>query len=398
MINLGADEIRKNLGEALSIFAKTVENVTNSMDVEATVAYRDFVDDLMSYFPMTKVNTQAGTYDQYLQDLRKTVVDNYDKNNYQVAYFYAHLIFMSYIYYSVELAYRFLPQKTKDQYDMINAYSGNNKPNIADTPNVYSFSKIPEKEIFKVFYAIGMDVQYIQQLSSYVKERDDYAHATGKGNIDDDAFKTNIKTVKRNMGTVHKLFQPYIKDKYIAFLIDKCELSHETVEMAISDYIVDENFSYQDIDYLCNLGISNIRNENDIFKSKYSLVRKVHCAFIEHCIETYGISEPTNLGNLRNDTYLYFKYKDNAEKYIERELGINGYECVKNGGEFPLYECPECGEEQLAHNVENGKFHCFHCDEDYTSETLTFCSRCGALTGKNEMDICKNCIEDMVEE
>lgn len=63
-----------------------------------------------------------------------------------------------------------------------------------------------------------------------------------------------------------------------------------------------------------------------------------------------------------------------------------------------MYECPECGEEQLAHDAENGKFHCFHCDVDYTDETLTFCSRCGALTGKNEMDICKNCIDDMTKE
>lgn len=56
---------------------------------------------LTGFFPMDKVDWEAGTYDQYLYDLIKTVLDNYAAGNYQVSYFYAHLIFMSYVYYSV---------------------------------------------------------------------------------------------------------------------------------------------------------------------------------------------------------------------------------------------------------------------------------------------------------
>ena len=38
---------------------------------------------LLEYFPTDKVDIGSGTYDQYLYDLEKTVVDNYEKGNYQ---------------------------------------------------------------------------------------------------------------------------------------------------------------------------------------------------------------------------------------------------------------------------------------------------------------------------
>lgn len=69
---------------------------------------------LLEYFPTDKVDVGSGTYDQYLYDLEKTVVDNYEKGNYQVSFFYAHLIFMSYTYYCVDHAFQINPGRMKD--------------------------------------------------------------------------------------------------------------------------------------------------------------------------------------------------------------------------------------------------------------------------------------------
>lgn len=390
---MSMDDVRKNLGGALSIFAKALEASVNTMTEPQKSPQLEYVDELMSYFPLAKVDEKAGTIDQYLFDLRKTVVDNYENGNYQVSYFYAHLIFMSYVYYSVDLAYKYLPDKLKDQYDLINSYSTRNKPNIVTNTNVYLFSNIPEKEIFKVFYAIGMDVQYIQQLVSYIGERDQYAHATGKGNIDVKTFETYIDTIKKNMGTIHQLFHKYIKEHYTAFLLTNCKSTYKEAISKIVDYISDENFSTKDVEYLSNLGISNIRNENDEFKRNYRFARRLHCALVEYCIETYGMEEPTSFKDLRNDTYLKFKYTDNAKDYVEQELGIDEYSCVKDGGEFPVYDCPECGHDQLVYDAEADKNHCFHCSQDFDGEDLIHCSCCNTITYKNEVELCPNCIE-----
>ena len=395
---MSMDDVRKNLGGALSIFAKALEASVNTMTEKPEAPQLEYVDELMSYFPLTKVDERAGTIDQYLFDLRKTVIDNYDNGNYQVSYFYAHLILMSYVYYSVDLAYKYLPDKLKDQYDLINSYNAKDKPNIATNTDVYLFSKIPEKEIFKVFYAIGMDVQYIQQLSSYVSSRDQYAHATGKGNIDVKTFETYIDTIKKNMGTIHQLFHQYIKERYTDFLIANCKLTYKDVITKIGDYISDENFSTKDIEYLSNLGISNIRNENEEFKRNYRFARRVHCAFVEYCIDNYGIVPPANYESLRNEAFLYYKYVNRAEEYVENELGISAYACAKDGGRFPVFECVNCDEEQLAYDEEHNKYHCFACGENYAGDALTFCTGCGSIMIPNEVDLCGNCIARKMEE
>ena len=390
---MSMDDVRKNLGSAISIFAKALEASVNTMTQKPKEPHLDYIDELMSYFPLTKVDENAGTIDQYLFDLRKTVFDNYEAGNYQVSYFYAHLIFMSYVYYSVDLAYKYLHDKLKDQYDLINSYNAKDKPNIATNTDVYLFSKIPEKEIFKVFYAIGMDVQYIQQLSSYVSSRDKYAHATGEGNINVTTFETYIDTIKKNMDTVHQLFHKYIKEHYITFLLTNCKSTYKEAISKIVDYISDENFSTKDIEYLSNLGISNIRNENEEFRRNYRFVRRLHCALVEYCIETYGIVEPASFKDLRNATYLKFKYADKAKDYVEQELGIDEYSYVKDGREFPVYDCPECGHDQLVYDAEADKYHCFHCSQDFEGDDLIHCSCCNTITYKNDVELCNNCIE-----
>ena len=91
--------------------------------------------------------------------------------------------------------------------------------------------------------------------------------------------------------------------------------------------------------------------------------------------------------------YLFYRYKNNANEYAEKELGISGYRCVKEGGEFPVYECPECGEEQLVYDAEAGRFHYFSCDQNFTTDKLSFCPNCGQLMYNNGETVCDDCFE-----
>ena len=358
-----------------------------------------FLLELLYYFPIEKTYIAAGSYDQYLYDLEKTVIDNYDVGNYQVSFFYAHLIFMSYAYYCLELAYSIWPERIKDQYDLLNAYGSRNKPKIENHENTYSFSKIPEKEIFKVFYAVGLDVQFIQQLSGYVDKRDDYAHASGEGNLSEQAFRQNIKTIIGNMNTLRDLFLPHMKSLYIEFMLEHLDVDYDVVTDNFNDFVFDNSLSISDLDYLCHLGVKNLQESDETLKTNYQATRNIHCAFIEYCYENDGITLPDGYPSLRNEKYLFYRYKGCAKDYVENELGINEYRCVKDGGEFPVYDCLECGEEQLVHDVDKGRFHCFACDANYTDEELAFCERCGSLMRRNdEFPVCQNCIENMAKD
>lgn len=356
-----------------------------------------FLIELLYYFPIDRTYISVGNYDQYLYDLEKTVIDNYESGNYQVSYFYAHLIFMSYVYYCVEKTYQIAPDRMKDIYYPINSYHGrSDKPDLEKYSSVYEFSKIPEKDIFKVFHILGMDDSTIGIFSKYISGRDDFAHATGKGNISEDDLVTNIRTIIGNMETLHKSFEKHLEQLYIDYMIDHIECGYDTIIDNSFDFVFNNGLSIADLEYLSHLGVKRLQDSHETLKTNYQATRNIHCTFIEYCIENNGTNIPDGYSSLRNAAYLHYKYQDKANEYVEDELGINAYRCEKDGGEFPVYDCPECGYDQLVYDAEADKYHCFHCSEDFTSDQLFVCSECNRLKYRNGDAICTECADALM--
>lgn len=314
-LRLGEEKVERLLEKYGNVPVKSLKPLTFKDELrDAFPLYNDendvdFLLELLYFFPLDKVYIAAGSYDQYLYDLEKTVIDNYESGNFQVSFFYAHLIFMSYAYYCIEWAYSIWPEKVKDQYDLLNAYGSRNKPKIENHLSTYSFSRIPEKDIFKVFYSIGLDVQFIQQLSGYVEKRDNYAHATGEGNISEQSFRQNINTIVGNMNTIRSLFLPHLKLLYIDFLLERLDVDYDVVTDNFNDFVFDNALSICDLDYLCHLGVKNLQESNEKLKASYQSTRNIHCAFMEYCWENDGIELPEGYASLRNDKYLFYRYK-----------------------------------------------------------------------------------------
>lgn len=85
-----------------------------------------------------------------------------------------------------------------------------------------------------------------------------------------------------------------------------------------------------------------------------------------------------------------------ANNYINNIMGMDEYSTVKDGGEYPLYECHQCGENTFVLDSENGRALCFSCDFDCDVNELEFCSSCGSLFYKSDEEsigMCSNCIE-----
>lgn len=90
-----------------------------------------------------------------------------------------------------------------------------------------------------------------------------------------------------------------------------------------------------------------------------------------------------------------------ANDFIENIFELDVYRTIKNGGEIPLYNCPECGNKSLL-RFEN-EYRCFSCRMRYAKEDINFCIRCGELYYKyDEEDVgvceeCKNHINEKIE-
>jgi hypothetical protein len=72
-----------------------------------------------------------------------------------------------------------------------------------------------------------------------------------------------------------------------------------------------------------------------------------------------------------------------AEDWIGSVLGISEYRAVKEGGELPLYECPDCEQRAMVDRGSSGDLHeedrwvCFACGERWADRGIDQCARCG---------------------
>jgi len=106
------------------------------------------------------------------------------------------------------------------------------------------------------------------------------------------------------------------------------------------------------------------------------------------------------------DVKCYFcGYEDTGESaannYIFNIMGMDEYSTVKDGGEYPLYECPECQNETLVLDSENERALCFSCDLDCNIKDIGICSDCCSpfysYGYEKDIGICSNCIQNKLD-
>lgn len=86
-----------------------------------------------------------------------------------------------------------------------------------------------------------------------------------------------------------------------------------------------------------------------------------------------------------------------AQKYIDEILNINEYEMVTQGGEYPLYECKECGSESFIYDDNLKIYKCINCSQE-ASESETFnCDDCGqpyiVFDFDEDIGLCGDCLD-----
>lgn len=137
-----------------------------------------------------------------------------------------------------------------------------------------------------------------------------------------------------------------------------------------------------------NLRILSKHFEEAINLAKVKIKSLELSEFIVHCP---SCSEECYI---RNENMCYLcdyegTSEETAKHYIENVLGIDEYTSVKDGGEFPQYSCPECGEYAYVSDSDL----CFSCE--YQPEGITdFCNWCKeVIDSEKEISMCSSCIE-----
>jgi|GEM_PF-3112687 len=98
-----------------------------------------------------------------------------------------------------------------------------------------------------------------------------------------------------------------------------------------------------------------------------------------------------------------------AEAYVEAILDQSHYLAVKEGGEWPVYECPECLHDALVRGAISrrktalsassaAQWACFSCGQTWLLRELDFCTRCGKpmRSTLGELTVCQVCLDDVM--
>jgi len=95
---------------------------------------------------------------------------------------------------------------------------------------------------------------------------------------------------------------------------------------------------------------------------------------------------------------------DAAEEYVTNVLGYPGrFELEKDGGEWPVRSCPECGHDTFVTGVpgryDSRDFYCFNCGYENSSDQMELCHDCGEYYdhgGEAGCHICPDCFHAKV--
>jgi predicted RNA-binding Zn-ribbon protein involved in translation (DUF1610 family) len=95
---------------------------------------------------------------------------------------------------------------------------------------------------------------------------------------------------------------------------------------------------------------------------------------------------------------------DAAEEYVTNVLGYpSRFEVEKDGGEWPVRTCPECGDHTFVTEVpgrhDSHDFYCFNCGYENSSGQMELCHDCGEYYdhgGEAGSHICSDCFNAKV--
>ena len=97
---------------------------------------------------------------------------------------------------------------------------------------------------------------------------------------------------------------------------------------------------------------------------------------------------------------LYCGYTDSssevAEEYINKILGLS-WRHIAAGGEWPLFECPNCENEALIIFSDLEKQICFSCANNYEIGDLVHCGSCHRMMFNRDLAVCDECYDHILK-
>lgn len=201
---------------------------------------------------------------EYITFLWEAFESNYKSEKYEFSGLAFHLLYMSFISFSV---WRIRSIREHDFKQGLIGFlpDAENKLLTADTPFKF-YETLKESQIFRFLKLIGCENDQVGEFSKFVKHRNKIAHPSGTVFFNDRVtIETEISEILQEVAHIHQHMCPIVQEVYVHFLEESAnpeEWEYADPLQEIEANLIHRNYlSQKDIDICLDLDITSLKQQ-----------------------------------------------------------------------------------------------------------------------------------------
>ena len=212
---------------------------------------------LMEYLPASFKNEKDGDYIAYLRD---SFEQNYQNGKFQFAILACHMLYMSFVYFSV---WQIKNSRPDDFKKSLVGFSKDDETSLLSASSPFAFWAINEARIFRFLKLVGCENEAVGKFSKLVQQRNDIAHPNGNIYYTDSASADRIVgEVLVQADAIQQCMTKIIHDCLHHFLIEgwnEDERQYHDATDQIREILIHSNyFSQKDIEACLTFDIASL--------------------------------------------------------------------------------------------------------------------------------------------
>jgi hypothetical protein len=202
---------------------------------------------------------------EYIDFLWDAFASNYENEKYQFAMLPYHMLYMSFVYFSV---WQIKLMRPRD-FENASIFVPQKEPDILRATSPFTFSVVNERSVFRFLKLIGCEDQHTRSFARLVDVRNELAHSNGLINCrDQTAADQRIAEVMRQVRAIQSHMTPLLHECLKLFLVESCAdeegMQYDNPEDQIRELLFHRHyFSRRDIKACSSFEVQTLRAESN---------------------------------------------------------------------------------------------------------------------------------------
>jgi hypothetical protein len=236
--------------------------------------------ELADFLPVSYKTRSEGEYVAFIWDAFQS---NYTSEKFEFASLAFHLLYMSYISFSI---WQIRIIREQDFRNALVGFQNDAESSLLEADSPFKFyERLKESQIFRFLKLIGCDNDQVGEFAKFVKRRNKIAHPSGTVFFNDRvAIDGEIAEMMREVRNIENHMRGVIVEIYKRFLVDSAdqeELEYGTLDQEIEVNLIHRNYmSREDLNICLGFDIQSL-DEHPKFAAIEELHKSLRQAYAE---------------------------------------------------------------------------------------------------------------------